>query len=174
MSTEYSDLIVGNEGSGWWIIIKILNKVAKYMSEVLFVLVVVFVAYVAYTVLTDKGAGNTVTHLSPEDSPAEPAAPETPVAESPAQSVSQETVVVDSPAPEAASAPLVDELKNPKTGEVSKVPNNYRFGKRWIKEALVAEGLLDRVYKNNELKGTVEAKIHMAMAALIAMDKYKV
>lgn len=67
-----------------------------------------------------------------------------------------------------------DELKNPKTGEISKIPNNYRFGKRWIKDALVSEGLLDKVYKNNELTDEVNVRIQAALSSLAKMDQYKV
>ena len=67
-----------------------------------------------------------------------------------------------------------DSLRNPETGEVAKIPNNYRFSKRWIKEALVKEGFLDKIYKNNELNGESNAKIKQALAELQAMEKYKV
>ncbi|MGZ8223663.1 MAG: hypothetical protein ACXW0H_00925, partial [Methylobacter sp.] len=65
-------------------------------------------------------------------------------------------------------------IKDPKTGEVATAYNNYRFTKRWIKEALVAEGLLEKVYKNNELDAATEAKIKEAIQKLEAMDKYRV
>ncbi|MFI3138415.1 MAG: hypothetical protein QX197_16710 [Methylococcaceae bacterium] len=124
------------------------------MSEIIFILVVVFVAYVAYTVITDKNGAPQTTHLSADAS-------------------SAEAVVVDDAIQAAINLNIGDELKNPATGEVSKIPNNYRFGKRWIKEALVVEGLLDKVYKNNELNDTINAKAQTAMATLATMDKYK-
>jgi len=65
-------------------------------------------------------------------------------------------------------------LKDPKTGDIATSYNNYRFTKRWIKEALVAEGLLDKVYKNDELNADSEAKIKAAIAKLEALDKYRV
>ncbi|MGZ8158618.1 MAG: hypothetical protein ACXWT1_01805 [Methylobacter sp.] len=64
-------------------------------------------------------------------------------------------------------------LKDPKTGEVATAYSNYRFTKRWIKEALVAEGLLEKVYPANELNADTDAKIKEAIAKLEAMDKYK-
>ena len=64
-------------------------------------------------------------------------------------------------------------LKNPKTGEVVLVYSNYRFAKRWVKEALVSEGLLGKIYKNNELNADVEAKIKTALTKLEAIDKYR-
>ena len=51
--------------------------------------------------------------------------------------------------------------------------SNYRFTKRWIKDALVTEGLLDQVYKNAELTDAVEANIKTAIIKLEALDNYK-
>jgi len=75
----------------------------------------------------------------------------------------------------AAPAPAapVDSLKNPKTGEVAKIPASYAFAKRWIKDALVEEGLLDKVYKNNELDDAANAKIQAALQQLKGMSKYQ-
>jgi len=74
--------------------------------------------------------------------------------------------------PSAAAAPSTG-LKNPNTGEVATAYHNYRFTKRWIKDALVEEGLLDKVYTAKELNPEVDAKIKEAIAKLEAMDKYK-
>ncbi|MGR9014382.1 MAG: hypothetical protein ACU83U_12120 [Gammaproteobacteria bacterium] len=75
-------------------------------------------------------------------------------------------------APVAAAAKSTG-LKDPKTAEITTSYSNYRFTKRWIKDALVAEGLLEKVYKNNELNAETEAKIKDAIGKLEAMDKYK-
>jgi len=64
-------------------------------------------------------------------------------------------------------------LLDPKTGEVTTSYNNYRFTKRWIKDALVSEGLLEKVYKNNELEPEIEATIKAAIVKLEALEKYK-
>ena len=64
-------------------------------------------------------------------------------------------------------------LLDPKTGEVTTSYNNYRFTKRWIKDALVSEGLLTKVYKNNELEPAIEATIKAAIVKLEALEKYK-
>ena len=64
-------------------------------------------------------------------------------------------------------------LLDPKTGEVTTSYNNYRFTKRWIKDALVSEGLLEKVYKNNELEPAIEATIKAAIVKLEALEKYK-
>ena len=72
-----------------------------------------------------------------------------------------------------AVAAVADSLKNPKTGEVVKIPNSYAFAKRWVKEALVEEKLLDKIYKNNELDDAANAKIQAAMLQLRQMAKYQ-
>jgi hypothetical protein len=64
-------------------------------------------------------------------------------------------------------------LRDPKSGEVATSYSNYRFTKRWIKEALVTEGFLEKVYKNNELDSAIEATIKDALVKLEAIDKYK-
>jgi len=141
------------------------------MSELIYILMVVFVGYVAYTVLTDKNGSNGETHVQSPMSPVE--APESTEASKPVEIAELTKAVAADPSAQA-EAHTADELKNPKTGEVSKIPNNYRFGKRWIKEALVAEGLLDRVYKNNEVNDAISVKAQAAMSALKNIDKYRV
>ena len=64
-------------------------------------------------------------------------------------------------------------LKNPATVEVVSNYSNYAFTKRWIKEALVAEGLLDKIYKNNELDADTNAKIQAAINQLRTLSKYQ-
>jgi hypothetical protein len=64
-------------------------------------------------------------------------------------------------------------LKNPTTGEIVTSYGNYRFTKRWIKDALVTEGLLEKVYPANELNDKMDTSIKIALAKLEAMDKYK-
>jgi outer membrane biosynthesis protein TonB len=65
------------------------------------------------------------------------------------------------------------QLKNPATGEVVTIPGSYRFVKRWIKDALVEEGLLDKVYKNSELTDAVNKKIKTAISKIKAIKKYQ-
>lgn len=71
----------------------------------------------------------------------------------------------------ASSAPAM--LRNPETGDVSAVPTNYRFAKRWIKVALVEEGLLDKVYRNNELDEEVSASVKAALVLFKELEKYQ-
>lgn len=73
---------------------------------------------------------------------------------------------------ESAKSTGAKGLTNPKTGETAAY-TNYRFAKRWIKEALVAEKLLDKIYKTTELTEEVEAIIKPAIEKLQGMKKYK-
>lgn len=74
--------------------------------------------------------------------------------------------------PVAGSAAEAVLLRDPQTGETASVPSNYRFAKKWVKEALVAEGLLDKVYKNNELDESANEKIKAALEQLKTLAKY--
>lgn len=89
-----------------------------------------------------------------------------------------ETPMEAPPAPlEAVAAPeevaQVKQLRDPVTGESAAMPTNYRFAKRWIKEAMVREGLLDRVYKNTELQEeAIDQKVREALEHFKALKKY--
>lgn len=93
----------------------------------------------------------------------------------PAAAAPKPAIVQSKSNPAPASAPTAAKtgLRDPKTGEVVNASSNYRFIKRWVKDALVAEGLLTKVYKNNELTDEVEAQIKDALSKLEAMDKYR-
>lgn len=169
------------------------------MTEGLFILTTIFVAYVVYAVIGDQRA----TAKSKATPTAKPEAQAAVAEQHPPQiAVAEEKPAAIKPAPTKAAAtktaspkaakPAVSKattakaakkttvaatksagLKEPKTGEVATTYGNYRFTKRWIKEALVAEGLLEKVYTSNELNAETEAKIKEAIAKLEAMDKYK-
>ena len=169
------------------------------MAEVLFIATTIFVAYVVYEAIGKKtGKPETkqpeVKQVGSEDSativekiiiPPPPSETAKPVAKAAASKPSKATTsksAKTAPAkPSKASAKktaasastMADSLKNPKTGEIAKIPSNYAFAKRWIKEALVEEGLLDKIYKNNELDSTITAKIKTALEQLKAMEKYQ-
>ncbi len=140
------------------------------MTEGLFILTVIFAAYVVYQVMNDKKAGAKAA-AEAKPAAAAPVPKPQPVAK-------QEAEPAPKPVAAAASAPAAEAapksgLRHPETGEVTAVFTNYRFAKRWIKEALVSEGLLDKIYKNNELDADAEAKIKEALAKLEAMPKYR-
>ena len=149
------------------------------MAEVLFVLTTIFVAYVVYAVVGDqisdiktmnskastKSEPEMTAAVRPVQQPIEKPAPEPkPAVHEPETSAASST---------ARTAAAKGGLKDPATGEVVNIPNNYRFAKRWIKEALVSEGLLDKVYKTNELDDKTNAKIKRALTKLANMDQYR-
>jgi outer membrane biosynthesis protein TonB len=157
------------------------------MTEMLFILTTVFVAYVVYTMVDQQKA----TPKSPL-SDAEPKAKTVELAVEPEpESVAQVPATVTIETTEQAATPVKaatksrkkttasetgtkHQVRNPKTGEITSTTNNYRFAKRWLKEALVAEKLLDKIYKNDELNEETETKIKQALATLETKKKYKV
>ncbi len=136
------------------------------MAEIIFILTTVFVAYVIYAVIDcEKALKAKKTAVSPAPVKKQQASP-APVKKAPAPTKK-------TPAPTNSLKDLPETLKNPETGESVKVANNYRFIKRWIKEALVSEGLLDKIYKNNELDDAASKKIDAALIKLKGMKKYQ-
>ncbi len=144
------------------------------MTEGLFILTTIFVAYVVYQVVNDQkisGKSGGAQEAAKKTVPAEPPKSQTVVKE--ADPAAPATAAVEPAAESSHPAGRAGGLRDPKTGEVSNAYTNYRFTKRWIKEALVSEGLLPKVYKNNELDADTEASIKAALAMLEAMDKYR-
>lgn len=144
------------------------------MAELIFILTTLYVAYVVFVVVD----GEKKLGIGPEPKP-DSSKPNT-VAEVKTKAASQQKVAAkpsastSSPVNTVASstAKEIDSIKNPETGEVVKVPNNYRFAKRWVKQALVSEGLLDKIYKATELDDETTAKIQQAIDQLKIMPKY--
>lgn len=64
-------------------------------------------------------------------------------------------------------------LRNPTTGETAAMPSSYRFAKKWVKEAIISEGLLDRTYKNAELQGDTADKVKAALDAFKNLPMYQ-
>jgi len=102
---------------------------------------------------------------------AKPAAAQKPKVAKPVASATKQKAA-EASAPEATAVKGAG-LKDPKTGEVATAYGNYRFTKRWIKEALVSEKLVDKVYKNDELNASVDAKIKAGIIKLEGMKKYQ-
>ena len=148
------------------------------MTEGLFILVAIILAFVIYVIVSEqKTTSTSAVSQAKSEKPVEA------IKQSTTQSAPkiEKVAAVKSagsatrkpePAPETQHAGKRG-LKNPKTGEVATTYSNYRFTKRWIKEALVAEGLLDKVYKNDELNAEIEATIKGAVVKLEALDKYR-
>jgi hypothetical protein len=137
------------------------------MAELLFILTTVYVAYVVYKVTDERKIEKQVANSTNAPTiltPTEIAAPAEAEVSSPA---AQEP-------PGAAEANTVssNNLRDPVSGETAKVTNNYRSLKRWLKEALVTEGLLDKVYHNSELNDETNAKIKDALEKIKTLSKY--
>jgi len=149
------------------------------MTEVLFILVAIIVAYVIYVIVSEQKTTSTsaVTQAKSEK-PVEAVKQSTPQSVPKIEKVAAVKPVASATRkPEPAPAPQYAGkrgLKNPNTDEVATTYSNYRFTKRWIKEALVSEGLLDKVYKNDQLNAELETKIKSAVLKLEAIDKYRI
>ena len=160
------------------------------MTEGLFLITTLFVAYVVYVILNEKKASSAGKAPAATETPATAsteqvtavAAEEKPKtastrAKPAASKAAAKPAAAKKPAPAAAKAEPEtlkgSGLKDPKTGEVATTYTNYRFTKRWIKEALVAEGLVEKVFKNDELNAEIETKIKAGLAKLEGMKKYK-
>lgn len=155
------------------------------MTEGLFLITTLFVAYVVYVIFNEKKANATTP--KPAAAAAAPAEQKAAVedkaittAEKPKPAATK-TAAKPATAKKAAPAKAEPEpktiqgsgLKDPATGEVATTYTNYRFTKRWIKEALVAEKLVEKVYKNDELNADIETKIKAGIIKLEGMKKYK-
>jgi predicted transcriptional regulator len=146
------------------------------MTEVLFILTVIFVAYVVYVAVNEhKATPKSAVSKAKLEAPKEVA--EQPMPDAVAK-VIKPTIIKPATIKKTTSTTTIQDtvkkgLRDPKTGEVATSYSNYRFTKRWIKDALVTEGLIEKVYKNNELDATIDATIKDARAKLEAIDKYK-
>jgi len=150
------------------------------MFEILFILGVIFVAYIGYTKTGDDEPVKKPDIPIHVELKAE--IPKKPPAKAQKVVVKNKSKVSKADTGKAkvskTAAPKIElrtvEMKNPKTGEQAKVANNYRMVKRWVKEALVEEGLLEKIYKTNEMDDTAKATVANALSIIKAMDKYKV
>jgi hypothetical protein len=160
--------------------VTIKNKFKSWravMTEMLFILTVIFVAYVVYVAVSEhKATPKSIVPKTKPEAPKEFA--EQPMSKEAVKNIKPTIIkpaaIKKTPSPAATTQDTVKKgLRDPKTGEVATAYTNYRFTKRWIKDALVAEGLVEKVYKNNELDAAIEAKIKDALVKLEALDKYK-
>jgi hypothetical protein len=164
------------------------------MAEVFFILIIIYAAYVIHTVINgSKEKPSVAVDSSPAVSVPEKVVKteqkKTVVKKKP---VVKKSVPVKSPTvakktasvkPKTKAKPKVTakpksslpsgSIRHPDSGEIVKVASQYRMTKRWIKEALVEEGLLDKVYKTNELDDKVKAEIDKAMDKLVGLKKYQ-
>lgn len=137
------------------------------MTELLFGFTLIFIVYVLYEVFKTVSSEKPNTDTKAPASLAEPKAQ--PIAAEPQITPTMET----KPQTHASHAEKTVMLRNPETGETSVPPTNYRFAKKWIKEALVTEGLLKKIYKNSELTETVNASVKEALEKFKHIEKYQ-
>jgi hypothetical protein len=139
------------------------------MTEILFVLTVIYAAYVIYSVVSDSKKPKII------DDSAEALMSRTVHATPPLMPENVNTPPLVKPVVKTAKSSAAKAgLKNPETNEIASSYGNYRFMKRWIKEALVTEGLLEKVYSNNEINAEVEVKIKEAITCLERIERYRV
>ncbi|MCI0655255.1 MAG: hypothetical protein L0Y38_00125 [Methylococcaceae bacterium] len=144
------------------------------MQILLFVLTAVLVGYVVYTFYSSNAgqAPDTKPDALEKPEPAkktEPKVKKKPAAKRVDPIVAEPEPVIESSGP-GETAPT--HYRDPETGDTAAVPSNYRFAKKWIKEALVSEGLLDRVYKSSELDDAVSRKVKTALDKFKEIRKY--
>ncbi|MGH8560189.1 MAG: hypothetical protein ACRESZ_22610 [Methylococcales bacterium] len=148
------------------------------MTYLLFILTAVLVGYVLYA-LCFSDAGRVSSDL-PDTKPTAVELPGTAKEPAPIETESLATASFEpARAQSKATAESTDSnesgpnrYRNPETGETAAVPTNYRFAKRWIKRALVTEGLLDRVYTNSELDDKTFKKTKTALDKFKEIKKY--
>ncbi len=145
------------------------------ISDVFFVLTVIYVAYVVYIITdTDKNSATNATAsrkvpplIAAKKSQVPKLEPKT------TTKAKKATAQTHQPAATAKVELRTVMMKNPKTGEEAKIASNYRMVKRWVKEAMVEEGLLPKIYKTNEMDEKAKAEVAKALSIIKAMDKYK-
>ena len=150
------------------------------MAEIIFILVTVYGVYVVHSIITSKEkkkvkppavkAKVSVATVSKKEKSKTVVKQEKPVAK---KVVPAKIKAKVKPKPKAKAKLESGSLRNPETGEVAKIASSYRMCKRWIKDALVAEGLLEKVYKTNEVDDAAKVKIDKALVKLAKMEKYK-
>lgn len=142
------------------------------MAELIFILVTIYVVYVLQTVL-DKKQGvieKPVANTPPVQKPS-PASNKAKVASASKKTTSK--VQQNKGTTKKIHQMPVGYIKHPETGESVKIATSYRMLRKWIKEALVSEGLLEKVYKTNEIDDETNLKIFQAMHQLIKLKQYQ-
>ena len=136
------------------------------MAELLFILTVIYVAYVIFKISNEPKIETRSNVASPILMPTfkleAVVVKSMPLVEEKIEEIVEvESVVVSS-----------SHLRHPESGEIVKVTNNYRGLKRWLKEALVTEGLLEKVYATSELNDETNAEIRKALEIIKTLSKY--
>ncbi len=146
------------------------------MAEILFILVTIYTVYVVHSVINK----NQQKKANPIDLKPDTAKQKKPNTKEESKKTTVKHAVKKqkptqkklSPAKKALAIPK-GSLRNPETGDIDKIATSYRMLKRWMKEALVKEKLLDKIYKTNELDDANKEKIKNALDKLKKMAKYQ-
>ncbi len=138
------------------------------MAEIIFLLVTFYGFYVIYSAVTSN---QTIKAKKSVSSPLLPVARSVSNIEEGKVATKKKSTVKNSSLSIARLAG--GSLRNPETGEIAKIASSYRMCKRWIKDALVAEGLLENIYKTNEVDALAKVKIDTAFNELVQMEKYQ-
>ncbi len=149
------------------------------MAEIMFILVILYSAYVIHSVVTcnqknkakEKATPASIIELktaSKVETKKEEKAPIPKTAKPPRKAPKKKAVSKQTKAKLPKGS-----VRNPESGEITKIATSYRMTKRWIKEALVTEGLLDKVYKVSEIDTAATKKIDKALEKLQSLDKYQ-
>lgn len=150
------------------------------MTEILFILVTLYVAYVVRSTSISKKNDNPGKPVTKKKSSAvkKDVVNDSKVKAEKAKTivkkdkVKKPTVVKEKKTQKNIKMPT-GSLRDPETGEEVKIASSYRMLRRWIKDALVDEGLVEKVYKTNELDAGTINKINKAVDKLKKMDKYQ-
>lgn len=136
------------------------------MGEILVGLLIVVIAYVAYAFLASSWEG---VRSPAEDAVSLPSA----ALHTEPEAYAERTPQALAPSAQTREMARPTRLRDPKTGDVAAVPNHYRFAKKWIKEAMVSEGLLDQVYRNPDLADAgVDEKVRVALSRFLELRHY--
>ena len=171
------------------------------MDILLYLLIAAFIGYVAYAlgslIFIDQsksksqsrapaasGSDTVKQQAKPKSAAAKPKPSSTAKPKPKSSAAKKTTPAKPKPSAKPKAAPVksaaakatdnVIAFRNPDTGEEAKIPPSYPFSKRWIKDALITEGLLDRIYKNNELDDANTKKVTEALEKLKTIEKYVV
>lgn len=146
------------------------------MSELFVALMIIYIGYLLQRLIrtaVQTGSNPSLGAVVPLKPREEVRPPPAVVAPGPAPGELVAEKAAEPKAPARSRTGQGRQLKNPLTGETCPLPASYRFAKKWVKEAMVTEGLLDRVYKTSELDETVTAQVRQALTQLGQMTTYQ-
>ena len=145
------------------------------MTEVLFILVTLYVVYVVHSATASKKWKTSEKKAveQPVSAIKQVVKNESKVKAEKEKIVAKKKVVKKEKKVQIDTKMPIGVLRDPETGEEVKIASSYRMLRRWVKEALVKEGLVEKIYKTNELNTVTIKKINQAVGKLKEMDRYQ-